>query len=162
MLDGANWYLRSHPVKAYGAGGRKAHQHGVGDCWNHFIVTYWYPGDVKVDFSSAEFTKGYRDLCVRILGSAGTADSHYGGAVNIHGDNAWAGTEKDDTHSGAIANVKNFVDSIRTGKYLNNVAESVESNLTAILGRTAAYLGRPVTWDEVLKSTEKYEAKLTF
>ncbi|MEK7750494.1 MAG: Gfo/Idh/MocA family oxidoreductase [Acidobacteriota bacterium] len=160
VLDGANWYLRSRPVKAYGTGGRKAHQHGVGDCWNHFIVTYWYPDEVKVDFSSAEFTRGYRDLCVRILGSAGTVDSHYGGAVNIHGDNPWQGTEKDDTGSGAIANAKDFIESIRTGKYLNNVAESVESNLTAILGRMAAFSGRVVTWEEMLRNRERYELNL--
>mgnify|MGYP001572968471 CR=1 FL=1 len=160
VLDGANWYLRSHPLKAYGAGGRKAHQHRVGDCWNHFIVSYWYPDDVKVDFSSAEFTRGYRDLCVRILGSAGTADSHYGGPVNLYGDKPWQGTEKDDTAAGAVTNVKDFIESIRTGKYLNNVAESVESNLTAILGRMAAFSGRVVTWEEMLKSQERYELNL--
>lgn len=160
VLDGANWYLRSHPLRARGTGGRKAHQHGVGDCWNHFIVTYWYPEDVKVDFCSAEFTKGYRDLCVRILGSAGSVDSHYGGAVDIFGDRPWHGAEKDDTGSGAISNVKSFIESIRTGKYLNNAAESVESNRTAILGRMAAFREEVVTWEEMLRNRERYEVDL--
>jgi myo-inositol 2-dehydrogenase / D-chiro-inositol 1-dehydrogenase len=36
----------------------------------------------------------------------------------------------------------------------------VESNLTAILGRTAAYQNRTVTWEELLRSEEKFEANL--
>jgi hypothetical protein len=73
----------------------------------------------------------------------------------------WQGTEKDDTFKGGcITNVKNFIDSIRAGKPINNAAEAVESNLTGILGRMAAYQERTVTWDEMLASTERWELKL--
>jgi len=162
VLDVVNWYLRSHPLKAFGTGGRKART-DVGDCWDHFLVTFWYPNDVKVDFSSAQFTKGFNDLCIRVYGSAGTLDSHYGGAVSITGDRPWKGTDKDDTfREGTIANIRNFVESIRAGKPLNNAAESVDSNLTAILGRTAAYGERPVSWDEMLQASQKLEANLKF
>jgi predicted dehydrogenase len=161
VIDMANWYLEGHPVRAFGTGGRQARV-DVGDCWDHFLVTYWYPNDAKVDFSSAQFTKGYNDLCARIYGTGGTVDSPYGGAVGITGDHPWSGTGKDDTfRQGAITNVKNFVESIRTGKFLNNVQESVSSTLTAILGRTAAYTGREVTWDEMIGSGDKLEANLT-
>ncbi len=160
VLDVANWYLQSHPLRAFGTGGRKARV-DVGDCWDHFLVTYSYPGDVRVDFSSAQFTKGFHDMCIRVYGTSGTVDSHYGGFVRITGDNPWPGVEKDDTfREGAIANVKNFIESIRSGRLLNNAAESVESNLTAILGRMAAYNERTVTWDEMLRSNEKLEANL--
>jgi hypothetical protein len=40
------------------------------------------------------------------------------------------------------------------------VPVSVKSNLIAIMGRMAAYTGRTVTWDEVMKSTKKLDAKL--
>jgi hypothetical protein len=52
------------------------------------------------------------------------------------------------------------VESIRTGKPINNAAVAVDSNLTGILGRTAAYRGGVVTWDEMMASTEKWEASL--
>ena len=159
VLDVANWYLKGHPVKAYGAGGRKARLDG--DCWDHFIATFSYPNDVKVDFSSNQFLKGYSDLCIRLYGASGTMDSHYGGYVRMTGDTKWNGTEKDDTFTGgAVTNIKNFVESIRAGKPLNNVAESVESNLTAVLGRMAAYRGGTVSWDEMMRSNEKLEAGL--
>jgi len=160
VLDVANWYLQSHPVKAFGTGGRKARV-DVGDAWDHFLVTYWYPNGVEVDFSSAQFLKGFHDMCIRVYGTAGTADTHYGADLKITGDHPWPGVQKDDTFKGgAVANVKAFVESVQTGKLLNNAATGSESTLTGILGRTAAYRQATVTWDEMMKSKEKLELKL--
>ena len=160
VLDVANWYLKAHPLKAYGTGGRKART-DVGDCWDHFLCTYWYPEDVRIQFSSSQFLKGFHDMCIRLYGTGGTVDSHYGAAVNITGDKPWKGTEKDDTfNGGAIANVKAFVESLTTGKLINNGAQGAESTLTSILGRMAAYESRVVTWDEMMKSQTRFEVKL--
>jgi len=159
VLDVADWYLKAHPLRAFGTGGRRARV-DVGDCWDHFLVTYWYPGEVRVDFSSNQFLKGFHDMCIRMYGTAGTADTHYGGVVRITGDNPWNGTEKDDTGAGAIANIKSFIDSIRSGRYLNNAASAAQSTLTAILGRMAAYQGRVVRWDEMMRRNEKLELDL--
>lgn len=160
VIDAANWYLAGHPLKAVGTGGRKVRT-DVGDCWDHFLVQYHYPNDVKVDFSSNQFLKGFHDMCIRLYGDKGTLDSHYNGSVRIAGDVKWDGAEKDDTFTGgAITNVKNFVESVQTGRYLNSVADGVESNLTAILGRMASYRETMVTWDEMMRSNEKLEANL--
>ncbi len=161
VLDVCNWYLQSHPIKATGTGGRKART-DVGDCWDHFIVIYWYPNGVKIDFSSSQFLEGFHDMCMRVYGTRGTVDSHYGGPVKITGKSPWEGGDtKDIYRDGALANVKNFVKSIETGKYLNNVEVSVESNLTSILGRTAAYAEEVVTWDEMMEENEKLETEIT-
>jgi hypothetical protein len=81
--------------------------------------------------------------------------------VRITGEHAWLGAEKDDTfRQGAVNNVKAFIDSIQTGKPLNNAEQAVESNLTAILGRNAAYQNRTIAWDELMRSEEKFEADL--
>jgi predicted dehydrogenase len=160
VIDVANWYLKGHPVHAAGAGGRKVRT-DTGDCWDHFVVTYEYPNGVKVDFSSNQFIKGFSDLCIRVYGDRGTVDSHYGGYVRITGDVSWNAGDKDDTFTGgAIANAKEFIESIRSSRYLNTVADGVESNLTAILGRMAAYEGRKVTWDEMMRANQKLEANL--
>jgi hypothetical protein len=45
-----------------------------------------------------------------------------------------------------------LVYAIRTGNYVNEAEETALSTLTAIMGRTAAYTGRMITWDEILKS----------
>jgi predicted dehydrogenase len=167
VLDMANWYLGAHPLKATGAGGRTSWagtKSDKGDAWDHFAVTFWYPDDVHASFSSHQLTGRYSDLCVRCFGLKGCADTHYGGLVRINYDEldgAWTGTQKDDTFTGGcITNVQNFVESIRNGKPINNAAAAVESNLTGILGRTAAYRGGVVTWDEMMSSHEKWEASL--
>jgi predicted dehydrogenase len=152
VLDVANWYLDAHPLRAFGTGGRKARV-DVGDNWDHFLATFWYPNDVRVDFSSSQFLKGYHDMCIRVYGSKGTMDSHYGGTVKMTGDTKWDGGDKDDTFTGgAVTNVKNFVESLRTGQYLNNASVGATSTLTSILGRTAAYRGAIVSWDEMLRA----------
>jgi predicted dehydrogenase len=160
-LDVACWFLQGHPAKAAGTGGRKART-DVGDCWDHFVVTYWYPDDVLLDFSSGQFTQGYADICCRIYGSLGTVDSHYGGLVNIRAKTGGyrGGQTPGIYQDGAVANIKRFADSILAAKPIQNIQESAESTLTAILGRTAAYEGRTVTWDEMIKANAKLDAKL--
>ena len=161
VLDVANWYLQGHPRSAWGTGGRKGRV-DVGDAWDHFIVAYTYPNDVHVDFSSAQFTQGFDDLCTRIYGNAGTVDSHYGGQVIIHNkQGGWRGGTTDQIYqAGAIANIKDFHASIMSEDYLNNIDESAQSTLTSILGRMAAYGQREVTWDEMLASNERIDTHL--
>jgi myo-inositol 2-dehydrogenase/D-chiro-inositol 1-dehydrogenase len=159
VLDAANWYLQAHPVKAEGSCGQKAAF--AGNISDHFIVTYWYPNDVTVDFSSVQFANGYSDLCIRIYGREGVLDSHYGGLVRITGKNPWNGAEKDPTfRDGAIANIKNFIESIKTGKLLNNGDAGAESTLTGVLGRIAAYRQSTVTWDEMVRANERFDGRI--
>ncbi|MFN7992639.1 MAG: Gfo/Idh/MocA family oxidoreductase [Bryobacteraceae bacterium] len=164
VIDVANWYLQGHPVSAYGNGGRadwSGTHYDAGDAYDHFMVSYLYPNNVQVDFSSNQLTNSFSDLCIRCFGIKGSVDSHYGGLVRITGENAWHGADKDDTfRQGAINNVKHFIDSIQAGKPLNNAEQAVESNLTAILGRTAAYRNTTVTWEEMMRSEEKLVANL--
>jgi len=167
VIDMANWYLDSHPLKANGTGGRtdwSGTESDTGDTWDHFAVNFWYPNEVHATFSSNQLTNSFSDLCVRCFGILGCADTHYGGLVRIAGsgkDQAWAGAEKDDTfRGGCITNVVNFIESIRDGKPINNAAVAVESNFTGILGRMAAYQQRTVSWEEMMASTEKWEANL--
>jgi predicted dehydrogenase len=158
VLDVANWYLKGHPIKAVGTCGQMARK--VGDVSDHFIVTYFYDGGIKVDFSSVQFSRGYSDLCMRLYGSSGVCDAHYNGLVRITGDQPWQGSEKDDTFTGgAIQNVREFVRALREGRVLNNGAESVQSNLTGVLGRIAASKETFVSWDEMMKITQRYDGK---
>ncbi|MGC9999474.1 MAG: Gfo/Idh/MocA family oxidoreductase [Bryobacteraceae bacterium] len=164
VIDVANWLLQGHPLKATGTGGRtdwSGTPYDTGDAWDHFQVTYWYGNEVQADFSSNQLTNSFSDLCVRVFGIKGCADTHYGGLVRITGDNAWLGAEKDDTFKqGCVNNIKAFVASIRDGKPINNADQSADSNLTAILGRMAAYQQRLVTWEEMMKSKERLHADL--
>ena len=52
---------------------------------------------------------------------------------------------------------KAFVESIASGSFLNEAAAGAESALSAMLGRTAAYAGSTVRWDELIRSNETYD-----
>jgi predicted dehydrogenase len=166
--DVANWYLKSHPVKAYGTGGLKART-WIGNTWDHFIVTFWYPNDVIIEYGALQFLQGYKDACVRIFGSEGTVDSTYGnpadgGFVKILGQHPYDGgkhTWKEIFFGGIVTNLKNFEKSIRTGQPLNNGQDGAISTLTCILGRMAAYKKREVTWNQMIETNEKFEFNLT-
>jgi len=161
VLDVANWYIQAHPLKAVGVGGRKARV-DVGDCWDHFVVAYTYPDDVRVDFSSRQFGHGFDDLCIRLYGTKGTCDSHYGGDVRIRSKSeGWAGGKTPGIfREGAANNIRDFCDAIRDGKPINSAETGANSTMTSILGRTAAYENREVTWDEIVQKKTKLEANL--
>jgi hypothetical protein len=55
---------------------------------------------------------------------------------------------------------KSFIDSITSGNLLNEAQQGAESALAGILGRMAAYTGKEVTWEQMLKSKETWDPKI--
>ena len=90
-------------------------------------------------------------------------DSRYGGDVVITGKNPYPGGNTATIYAaGAQQNIANFYDQIAGEDWSNaTVAPSVRSNLTCVLGRTAAYQKREVTWTELLRNAERLEADLS-
>ena len=86
-------------------------------------------------------------------------ETHYGGPCFLRGQKSYKGGKSPHIYSdGAIRNIADFRANILKGDFANvTVAPSVRSNLTTILGRTAAYKKAEVTWDEMMKACEKYE-----
>lgn len=160
VIDVCNWYLDSHPVRAVGTGGQKVRTYG-GDCYDHFVCIFWYPDDVRIDFSSTQFLIGWGDCRERIFGSKGVADTPYSGNAIITGENAWR-SENTSLLSGTdAAKAVALEESIRSGNYLNEAESGAMSTLTCILGRMAAYEETMVTWDEMWNSNQTYEVDLT-
>ncbi len=155
--DVADWLMGGHALKAFGTGGRKVRTE-YGDCWDHYIVTFWYPNGALIDFSSSQCNKGYNDIGTRIFGSKGTVDTRYRGKVEITGDNPWNGGERPEMFTtGAAENVKRFGDSLLSGKPINNSEPASHSTLTAILGRIAAKANRVISWEEMMERNERLE-----
>jgi len=160
-LDVASWVLDAAPLHAVGTGGQRART--AGTCWDTFSVIYTFPRDVVVTFSSKQLGDGWDDICCRIYGTEGTLDSHYFGEVSIRGKLPYRGGKIPNLYTdGAAANIATFHESITGGDWTNpTVAQSVRSNLTTILGRSAAWRGAPVSWDEMLRANEALEADLS-
>lgn len=173
VIDINNWTLQAHPLKATGTAGRKART-DKGDASDHFNVLYTYPDDVHVSFNSTQFTKGWWDVCERYFGTKGTSEAHYGGPVRITGDEPWdanlgGGQPGQFSATGSFGNAlkdadpekqKAFISSIVNRTYIREASTGADSALTAILGRTAAYTGKEITWEALLRSDDSWDAKL--
>jgi predicted dehydrogenase len=159
-LDVAAWVLDAAPVRAFGTGGRC--RPFLGNCWDHFAVIFYYPEDVVVSFNSHQSGFGYDDIVCRAHGLKGTVDTHYAGKVTVKATEFHSDGDSGNLYTdGAVANIATFHQNITQGNCDNpTVAPSVRSNLTTILGRTAAYKNAMVTWDEIMRSKEKFVADL--
>jgi myo-inositol 2-dehydrogenase / D-chiro-inositol 1-dehydrogenase len=61
-----------------------------------------------------------------------------------------------------VANIATFHKMITTDDVANlTVPPAVQSNLITIMGRTAAYEHRLVTWDEIVNCTTRLDPKLS-
>ncbi|MFB3905193.1 MAG: Gfo/Idh/MocA family protein [Acidobacteriota bacterium] len=166
IVDVFNWVLKARPVAASATGGRRVRTE-IGDVWDHFIVTYQYPNDVHASFMSSQFMTKWGDVCTRFFGKKGHSEAYFVGGLRIEGDNPWeagadqtpAGSkpEVDPLRDATPEKAKAFVRSIETGQFHNEIAQGVESCLSAILGRQAAYAGRPMTWDQLLASDQNWD-----
>ena len=157
-LDVAAWFINTDPVRAFGAGGRTLRK--FGNIWDHFSIIYWFPGDVILTFSSVKMIPGNKDeIRCRVFGSQGMVATDYYTEVRIAGKKPYDGGNVGNLYAaGAETNIEDFYQFVTKGNYANTtVAPSVRSNLTCVLGRTAAYAGKVVTWDEMIRANEKLE-----
>jgi predicted dehydrogenase len=162
-LDVMSWIMDSEPVYAVGTGDRTVRP--VGTCNDHFTLVFEYPNNIGITFSSRQI-EGYGTkpdgIRNRMFGSKGVLETAYGGQVIIRGENFYRGGSSPGIYKeGAQTNIKTFYNNIIQGKYDNStVPPSVRSNMVTILGRTAAYNKRKVTWKRLLNNPEKLDANL--
>jgi myo-inositol 2-dehydrogenase/D-chiro-inositol 1-dehydrogenase len=177
VIDICNWVLQAHPLKASATGSRLGRPANDGDVYGNYNAVFQYPDGVDVTFSSTQFAKGWWDVSERFFGTKGTSQSPYRGPLGIWGDEPWqweTSATKDTTDKGFsvtgkfTSNLeladpekkKAFVESITSGNFHNQAAKGAESALSCMMARTAAYTGREVTWDDLMKSTEVWDPKI--
>lgn len=154
-LDVVTWFLNADPIRAYGTCGRA--REFVGECRDHFAVIFYFPNDVEVTFSSKQVGQNYDDIMCRVYGMKGTADTDYFSDVTLRaGKESFSAKMENLYTDGAVRNIATFYENVTKCECSNpTVAPSVRSNLTTILGRTAAYRKREVTWAEIMKENQK-------
>src|SRR5205823_6260526 len=178
VIDICNWVLKNHPLKASATGGRLGRPANDGDVYGNYNVIFHYSDNVDVTFSSTQFAKGWWDVTERFFGTKGTSQSPYTGPLGIWGDEPWQAAsspmiDKPENQAFSVTGSftsnlqfadpekkKAFVESVRTGNFHNQAAKGVESALSCMMARTAAYQGREITWDELMKSTEVWDPKI--
>jgi predicted dehydrogenase len=161
-LDVASWIMNRKPLNATGSANRKVR--GFGNCSDHFSVLYRFEGEVDISFTSRQYNghgtqpDGIRN---RMFGTGGVLECKYAGQVLLRAREIYRGQSPALYKTGPVTNIADFHTAVTKGDASNpTVAPSVESNLLTILGRSAAYLGRNVTWDEMMQANEALDPGL--
>ena len=140
------------PVAAVGVGGRQIAAEG-GNIYDHFHVAYEFAGGVMSHIASRQIPNCFGDNSDVVTGSKGNLliGKVGGGDPIIDGEKRWRwkGKKKD------MYQVEHDVlfEAVRHGTVVNDGDRMMNSTMVAILGRTAAYTGKRITWDEIVKST---------
>ena len=166
-IDVMSWMMKeTPPLRCTGTGGRRV-RIDVGDCWDHFALVYEYADRVGFTFSSKQFdghgTPG--GIVNQVFGSKGVFSGKYGGDVLIRGkaETFYRGGKTTAIYlEGTVANIKSFHEFVSSKNAANPTLEpSVTSTLVATMGRIAAYEGRTVTWEELVKMKQRMNPDLS-
>ena len=160
-IDIVNWFMGKHPESAIGFGGRVRRL--TGDQYDFFSVDFDYGNGVGSHSMSRQI-----DGCGNDLGEQVTGSDGYTNCKNTiyypDGTIKWEYQYPKNREGKSTEIVKvspyvqehiHLVTAIRTNQPYVEAERTAISTLTAIMGRTAAYTGQKITWQEMLDSNER-------
>ncbi len=152
-LDVINWVMNRHPVKASALGGRQARFGDLyGHIYDHFAVEYEYENGAHM-YSQCRQMDGTPGQVEEVVeGSKGISDCH---TYIKQADGSLWKMEVKSPNPYEQEHI-NLITSIREGRPINDAHAIAESTMTGIMGRESAYAGRPITWDEAIKSEKRW------
>ncbi len=147
-LDVACWAIGAPPVRAVGMGGRQGtSEPEKGQSYDQFAIDYEFPNDVHVMSMCRQVEGCENNVSETITGTNGSFHS---------GGNRFTGKFNTRVRARGIdAYVQEHIDlleSIVSGKPINELKQVAESTLVAIMGRMSAYTGKALTWEQALNS----------
>jgi predicted dehydrogenase len=148
-VDWVGWLMRDAPPEyATAVGGRQIPAHG-GNIYDHIEVNYVWDSSVRGAVSQRQISGCHNENYFYVQGTEGEGYIT-GQGLFITGKNPWRyrgpknnmyQTEHDEMFA-----------SIREGKVINNGDRMINSTLMGIMGRTAAYTGKKITWEMISNS----------
>jgi predicted dehydrogenase len=152
-VDKIAWAMKDvPPIRAVAVGGRQT-PNNEGNIFDHMFVVYEFPNNVHTFMGQRQIGNTYTDNSDYLMGSEGFGQISGFRPPSMTGRNAWRydGPKKDMyqvEHDELFAG-------IRSGEPVNDGEWMARSTLMAIMGRTAAYTGQEITWEQALTSQEK-------
>ena len=162
-LDVVNWAMKAHPVKCVAVGGRQVRtQPEYGHIYDHFAVDFEYANGVRLMSMARQTPRCENNVSEALHGTKGMCRVD---RYTITGANPWKHgarpregvpylSEREKEDQPYVQEHIDLIGSIRAGNPVNELKACIESNLTGIMGRMAAYTGKLVTWEDALNSSE--------
>lgn len=142
-LDVLHWFLNARPTRAIGMGGRKVRTDM--EILDHLTLSYEFPGGLHVNFEANQISPaGFRRVGEEFTGTTGLLETsrermrHHKAPRDVE----TMESKRDITNDA----VESFLTRVLNGEVENVAERSAISTLFAILGRTAIYQNREVTW----------------
>ncbi|MCD7929889.1 MAG: Gfo/Idh/MocA family oxidoreductase [Tannerellaceae bacterium] len=157
-IDITTWFMDDRPVNAVGFGGRA--QRLTGDIYDFFSVDYTYGNNKRMLATARQIDGCDGNVSEQVYGAKGVAllnDRNDIKIVDYNGNVLWqydyASKPVKDPY---IQEHIHLVESIRLNKKINQAEDLAYSTQIAIMGREAAYTGKPISWDEIMASSLRY------
>ena len=148
-LDVCNWVMNAHPVKATSLGGRQARTDAkFGNVYDHFATEYEYANGARMFSQCRQIDGCTNNVSEAAVGTKGR--SNCANWIQTFAGATWrfrgqASNPYEQEHI-------DLIESIRSGRPLNEAQAVAESTMTAILGRLSAYSGLTLEWDATLNA----------
>lgn len=153
--DVLNWAFGTHPVAAVGMGYRVPRDPGFGPIFNFFAIDLEYPKGIHALSMCRQIDKCYNDVAEYLVGTKGTSHTDAGAKIfTLNGEKIYTPQQARKHRDPYVQEHTDLIESIRSGKPLNELKQVAESTLTAIMGRMSAYTGQRVSWEQALSSKE--------
>jgi predicted dehydrogenase len=153
-IDKIAWAMNGVlPVKAVATGGRVVPNH-EGNIFDHIDVFFEYPNGVRATMAQRQISNCHSENSDYILGAKGVGLGGWNKPV-IRGETQWRHTGPAPGAEMYVQEHRELFASIRAGEAKNDGTWMANSTLMALLGRTAAYTGQEITWEQILGGQEK-------
>jgi predicted dehydrogenase len=147
-LDVVNWFMGTHPVKAFGYGGRQVRTN-IGDIMDNLAATFHFANGVVFSYSANQFSTGsFNDISETFICERGAITTSRKGYRVFRGKETPPEevlTQGDITQDA----VNEFIEGARSGQIENAAFTAAESTLTAIMARESIYSGKEMNWQQV-------------
>jgi predicted dehydrogenase len=147
-IDVLNWAIGTHPISAVGMGFRTRNDPRYGIIYDFFAIDYEYPKGVHTLSMCRQISNCKNEIGEYLQGTQGQCHVN---AYNINGKQV----ASEAPISPYVQEHTDLIESIRSGKPINELKNVAESTLSAIMGRMSAYTGQQITWEKALNSKEQ-------
>jgi len=146
------------PIAAVANGGR-ACRSDAGNVYDHYNVTYEYPGGVFCHVGQRQYLRCHTEVVDRIFCEKGTAVAPNSPMVlGLDGKKRqWMYRGKPGTEQNMYQVCHNeLFAALRRGEIINKGEYMANSTMLALLGRDAAHTGQRLTWEQMWKSGQDF------
>jgi len=147
-VDKIAWAMGDVAPIAARAGGGRAQRTDDGNVWDHYDVTYEYPGGIFCHVGQRQFTGAFSEVVDRVFCEKGIMEAPNRVVTkDFSGKTTWAFRGQAENMYQVCHN--EWFAAVRKGEPLNTGEYMANSTMLGLLGREAAHTGQRVTWEEM-------------